>query len=70
MSALPPKTDIGTSTCITFDAATPAAWRCSPRYKRYQIVTAQHSYDTDAVYVGGDWLGDVVRKGMREHAHS
>jgi hypothetical protein len=22
------------------------------RYKRYQIVSAQHSYDTDAVYVG------------------
>jgi len=25
MSALPPKADIGTGTCITFDAATPAA---------------------------------------------
>jgi len=28
MSALPPKANIGTGTCITFDAATPAAWRC------------------------------------------
>src|SRR5262249_49254656 len=27
MSALPPKADIGAGTCITFDAATPAAWR-------------------------------------------
>src|SRR5262249_35355688 len=31
MSALPPKADIGTDMCITFDAATPAAWRYSPR---------------------------------------
>jgi len=31
MSALSPKADIGTGTCITFDAATPAAWRYSPR---------------------------------------
>jgi len=31
MSALPPKADIGTGTCITFDGATPAAWRYSPR---------------------------------------
>jgi len=27
VSALPPKTDIGTGTCIIFDAATQAAWR-------------------------------------------
>src|SRR5262249_7699830 len=31
MSALPPKADIGTGTCITFDAATPAAWGYSPQ---------------------------------------
>ena len=30
MSALPPKADIGTGPRITFDAATPAAWRYSP----------------------------------------
>jgi len=29
MSALPPKADVGTGTRITFDAATPAAWRFS-----------------------------------------
>jgi len=31
MSALPPKADIGTGPRIAFDAATPAAWRYSPR---------------------------------------
>jgi len=31
MSALPPKADIGTGPRITFDAASPAAWRYSPQ---------------------------------------
>ena len=31
MSALPPKADIGTGTCFTFDATIPAAWRYSPQ---------------------------------------
>jgi len=31
MSALPPKADIGTGPRITFDAASPAAWRYAPQ---------------------------------------